>query len=150
MATKNDKIILEKIYPLLASSMTKNTNKFKKVVNGFMQSRNKELFDVCPCDRIYFGAEDLNEFYKAIEVSPDVIKKHLSETYYFNMANFNPAAAKDEFTIAMICIIRYFYLKKMKKELEMACIYLSFSGKFSTFLAFIKVLKIIKCFFYNS
>lgn len=130
MATKNDKIVLQKIYPLIASSMSKNTNKFKKIVDEFIQSRSKELFDICPCDRIYFGIDDLNAFYKAIDISPEVIKKSLSETYYFNMSNFNPAAAKDEFTIALICIIRYFHSKKMKKELELACTYLAFSGKF--------------------
>lgn len=130
MTTKHDKIILQKIYPLLENSLKTNSNKFKKVVQEFIQSRSKELYDIAPYDRIYFGLEDMDAFYKAINISPDVIKNYLKDTYYFNMANFNPAAAKDEFTIAMICIIRYYYLKKMKKELELACIYLSFSGKF--------------------
>ena len=51
-------------------------------------------------------------------------------TYYYNIANFNPRAAKDEFTVTLMMVIRYFYTKNMSKELDMAMIHLAFSGKF--------------------
>lgn len=127
---KNDKIVLQNIYPKISTSMNSNSTKFKKCVSEYIQSRSKELYDICPCDRIYFGADDLANFYKATNLDPNVIKNELVKTYYFNMSNFNPAAAKDEFTIAVLCIIRYFHLKRMKKEAELASIYLAFSGKF--------------------
>lgn len=127
---KGDKIILQKIYPKIESSMKNNTNKFKKCVADYIQLRNRELYDVCPCDRIYFGVDDLDAFYKAINIKPEDILKDLRETYYFNLSKFNPAAAKDEFTVAVMNIIRYFHAKKMSKEAELAGIYLAFSGKF--------------------
>lgn len=130
MASKNDKIILQKIYPKIAKSLSSNTNKFKKCVADYIQLRSKELYDTCPCDRIYFGIDDTENFYKALNISPEEIKKDLSQTYYFNMTKFNPAAAKDEFTIAVMNVIRYFYVNNKKNEAELAGIYLAFSGKF--------------------
>ncbi len=130
MASKNDKIILQRIYPKIAKSLGTNTNKFKKCVGDYFQPRTKELYDVCPCDRVYFGVDDMNNFFNAINISPEEIKKDLSQTYYFNIAKFNPAAAKDEFTVAVMNVIRYFYINNKPKEAEMAGIYLAFSGKF--------------------
>ena len=130
MASKNDKIILQKIYPKIAKSLASNTNKFKKCVADYIQPRTKELYDVCPCDRIYFGIEDMNNFYKSLNIDPEDIKKDLSQTYYFNVAKFNPAAAKDEFTVSVMNVIRYFYVNNKKNEAELAGVYLAFSGKF--------------------
>ena len=127
---KATKAIITEIYPLVTASMGKNVNKFKKCVGDFMQRRSKELYDIAPCDRIYFGQTDLDEFYKATELDMNKLSTAISHTYYAPMANFNPRAAKDEFTVAMMMIIRYFYLKNMKKECELASIYLAFSGKF--------------------
>ena len=130
MASKNDKIILQKIYPIISSSLDVNKNKFKKCVADYIQPRTKELYDTCPCDRIYFGIDDMNNFYSSLKINPETIRNELSKTYYFNMPKFNPAAAKDEFTVSVMNVIRYFYIKNMKNEAELAGIYLAFSGKF--------------------
>lgn len=130
MANRNDKIILQNIYPIISKSLDTNKNKFKKCVADYIQPRSKELYDTCPCDRIYFGIDDINNFYSSLKIDPNIIKNHLSKTYYFNVAKFNPAAAKDEFTISVMNVIRYFHIKNMKNEAELASIYLAFSGKF--------------------
>ena len=44
--------------------------------------------------------------------------------------NFNPRAAKDEFTMTQMMVIRYYILKNKSTDAELAAIYLAFSGKF--------------------
>ena len=127
---KNTDALVKQLYPLVSNSMSRNTNKFKQVVSRFIDKRAPLLYDTCPCDRIYFGVEDKEDFYKSMGISEKEVNSILQKTYYYNIANFNPKAAQDEFTVTVLMIIRYFYLKKMKKELELATIYLAFSGKF--------------------
>lgn len=122
--------ILKKIYPIISTKMNKNANKFKQCIARFVEKRSNELYDIAPCDRIYFGQEDLDDFYKSTEIEIAEVQSAIEQTYYYPMANFNPRAAKDEFTIAMMCVIRYFYLNHKEKELELSMIYLAFSGKF--------------------
>lgn len=123
-------IILDEIYPYIKKVF--NIDKFKQVMTRFINKRTSMLNDTCPCDRITFLLDDLQDFYNTMGI--DLMKVHdsLSKTYYYNIANFNPRYAKDEFVICMMCIIRILYTTKKTKELELACIYLAFSGKFYT------------------
>lgn len=127
---KSTDALVKELYPIVSTKLAKNTNKFKLAVGRFIEKRSAALYDTCPCDIMYFGADDLQDFYKSLELTEKQVHEPLSKTYYYNIAAFNPRAAKDEFTVAMMMVIRYFYLKKMKKELELATIYLAFSGKF--------------------
>lgn len=127
---KNTDVLVKELYPLVSNIMAKNTNRFKQVVSRFIDRRSALLYDTCPCDRIYFGSEDKDDFYKSMEITEKQVNTILQKTYYYGIARFNPEAAKDEFTVTVLMIIRYFYLKKMQKELELATIYLAFSGKF--------------------
>ena len=117
------------IYPIVSNSLDKNTTKYKKNIQLFIESRSKELYDIAPFTRLYFGDNDIKDFFKALNISKNDIRNLLSHTYYWNM-RFNPAAAKDEFTITMMMVIRYFILKKDNKNAELSSIYLAFSGKF--------------------
>lgn len=127
---KEINVIKKNLYPKIKNLISKRNNKFKQCVGRYTQSRSKELYDVAPCDRIYFGAEEINDFYKSMGIDEKTIHENIQDAYYFSIPNFNPRAAKDEFTVAVLCIIRYYYLEKKKKELELASIYLAFSGKF--------------------
>lgn len=127
---KNTQALVKELYPIIENRLNKDTNKLKQVIGRFIEKRSKELYDTCPCDKMYFGVEDKEDFYKNLNISEKEIETILSKTYYYPIANFNPRAAKDEFTVAMMMVIRYFYLKKKQKELELATIYLAFSGKF--------------------
>lgn len=122
--------ILKQVYPMVASALDKNMNSFKNCLNRFFTNRAKALYDIAPCERIYFGQDDLDDFYMTTKLNEKAIRDALTNTYYYGIAAFNPRAAKDEFTIAALMVIRYMYLKNKQKELELALSYLAFSGKF--------------------
>lgn len=129
MAKKGD-VILTKLYTMVSNKIKNNQAKYKQCLSRFIEKRSKELYDIAPCDRIYFGVDDLEDFYKSTGLNEKEIESILANTYYADIANFNPRAAKDPFTVAQLCIIRYYFLGKKEKELELSCIYLAFSGKF--------------------
>lgn len=126
---KVTRVAVNKIYPIVEKSLQKNTPTYKKNVQEFIKDRSKDLYDIVPVRRIPFGSEDIDSFFKAMKIDKNEITQCLSETYYWNM-NFNPRAAKDEFTMTMMMVIRYFLLKNKQTDAEISTIYLAFSGKF--------------------
>ena len=126
---KVTKVAVNKIYPVVEKSMQRNTSAYKKNIQLFIQRRSEDLYDTVPVKRIPFTAYDIDLFFKSTKIDKNEITKYLSETYYWNM-NFNPRAAKDEFTMCMMMIIRYFILKNRNTDAELSAIYLAFSGKF--------------------
>ena len=122
--------ILKEVYPIIEQAMNKNLMRWKKCMSSFMQKRSALLFDNMPCDRIYYNDTDRKELYDALGISPEVVKNGIRHTYYFPMSKFKPQAAKDDTTITVMCIVRYFLLKKDQKSLELAMIYQAFSGKY--------------------
>lgn len=127
---KTTDVLVKKLYPLVESKLKTNTNKLKQCIGRYMEKHAKELHEIAPYDRIYFGVEDIEDFFKSIGILESQVKDILKQTYYHEIAAFNPAAAKDELTVTMMMVIRYFYIKRMQKELELSTIYLGFSGKF--------------------
>lgn len=127
---KSTSAVLEELYPIVKKTMDANINKYKKVIGNFVERRSSELYAIAPYTRIYFGSSDEQEMYQALDVNPKTIKEILTKTYYWSIPRLNPAAAKDEFTIMILTIVRYFFMNKMEKELDMAITYLAFSGKF--------------------
>jgi hypothetical protein len=127
---KTTESILKNLYPKVEKVFPKNLNKFKLCISKFINDRNASLFDTCPCDRIYYGEDDANDMFNALEISKAEIAEAISGTYYYPIASFNPRSAKDEITVLMLTIIRYFIKKKDEKNTELAMIYLAFSGKF--------------------
>lgn len=127
----NTEVIKKDIYPLISKNMDKCIPQYKKYIGEFISARTEDLYDTAPCRRIFFTNEDKLRFFNTIKVDSNLVSKYLNNTYYASMANFNPAAAKDETNIAMLCVIRYFLLNKnkYKKELSMALINYAFSGK---------------------
>lgn len=126
---KVTKVAVNKIYPIVEKSLQKNSPAYKKNVQEFIKNRSNDLYDIVPVRRIPFGSEDIDSFFKAMKIDKNEITRCLSETYYWNM-NFNPRAAKDEFTMTMMMVIRYFLLKNKQTDAEISTIYLAFSGKF--------------------
>ena len=109
---KNTDVLVKQLYPKVANSLDRGLNRYKSCISRFIGNRNKELFDIAPCDRIYFGQTDLDDFYISLGITEADIRKVLEGTYYYHIAAFNPRAAKDEFTVAQMMAIRYFFLKK--------------------------------------
>lgn len=127
---KDTKAILDIAYPEVEKKIKSNLNKYKSYISRFMNSRSTLLYSNMPSQQIYFSQTDVDDFFKSTEIDISIIKKAIQQTYYFSIGNFNPRYAKDECTVAMLCIIRYFGLHNMKKELELAMINMAFSGKY--------------------
>ena len=128
-----DAVILEKIYPEISAKLKNNTPKLKQCIGRFIDKRSKDLYDTCPCSRIFFGIEDVQDFFRTMNISVSKVKSAISETYYGEISAFNPRAAKDEFVVCVLSCIRYYYLerkksKQMEEMLRLSCIYLAFSG----------------------
>lgn len=128
--SRDTNVIVKEIYPIIEKQMKTSTNKYKQCVARSIEKRSEGLYEIAPFDRLYFGGDDVDDFFKTLNIDKKDIREKLSRTYYWSIPNFYPAAALDEFTIANIAIVRYFMKNKMKKELELASIYLAFSGKF--------------------
>lgn len=128
----NIKVILTELYPMVDSRFkgSGTMTKYKKILSSFIEFRHSSLYDNCPCDRMVFSDKDKAELFDALGISQKEVENILSKTYYADIAAFNPAAAKDAFTVLQLSIVRYFFLKKDTKNLELSLIYLSFSGKF--------------------
>ena len=122
------KAILTKLYPLVSKALETNEKKYKACIGRFMEARSKYLYDICPCDRIVFGQSDIDDFYNSMGFTQSQVTEILKQTYYWDLPAFKKIA-KDEFTITMLAVIRYYYMKNDDKNRELSTIYLSFSGK---------------------
>lgn len=128
---KNTSSIVTILYPIIDTRMKTKTQGFRNVVGRYISNHSKELYDIGPFDRIYFGVKEWEDFYKTMgQDLKEVSTTAINGTYYYEIAKFNPKAAKDEFTIILMMILRYFSIKKESKDLELAAIYLAFSGSF--------------------
>lgn len=104
--------------------------KYQANISKFMEERSEGLFSPIPCDRLYFRDDDRVSFFASLDLDPKFVLDTLDQTYYATISNFNPKAAKDEFTVTQLCVLRHFVLKNDKKNINIAALYLAFSGKF--------------------
>lgn len=130
--SKTTTVIDKQIYPIIKDTLSKSTKKYKDMISRFINSRSSALYDTFPATRMLYGQTDIDDFmevfgYKGREKE---IENIIRTTYYGSVSNFNPRAAKDPVTVMCMCIIKYFFLNKDQQNLELATIYLSFSGKF--------------------
>lgn len=128
----NTKAILTIAYPEVDKCLS-NPNtiaKYKKFMMDFLTKRQPQLYANSPSKQIYYSTEDINNWFKTLGINREIIKKGIKETYYFKIPNFNPSYAKDESTVALICMVRYFILHKKESELNLALLNLSLSGKY--------------------
>ena len=130
MATEMTTAILKGLYPKVATNLKANVNRYKRNVGDFINARHSELYDNGPYTRIYFTAEDTKKFYSILKLNERDVANQIAKTYYAKISAFNPRCAKDPFTVAHLCCMRYFVINNMKKELELSCIYMAFSGSF--------------------
>lgn len=126
---KVTKAILDLYNKEVSPSIEKNISKFKTTMTSFIEKRSNALYSIAPYDRIYFTSEDEDNMFKALNISRNTIRSYMDKTYFAHESNF-AQAAKSEMTMLDMCIIRHFFMKNKKKELELALIHLCFSGKF--------------------
>ena len=122
--------ILDIAYKEVESKMKANLSSYKRYISNFINARSEQLYSYMPSQQIYFVDKDVDDFFNSTKIDRGIINKAIQGTYYYGISNFNPRYAKDECTIAMVCVVRYFKLHKMQKELELALINMSFSGKY--------------------
>jgi len=122
--------VKNKLYILVSKQYESNSAKVKNCFGRFVEKRQQDLYDIVPASRIYFGQEDIDDFFNNLGITEKQADDIVKETYYSAIKDFNPRAAKDPFTCTMLCLIRYSILKNLSKEIEMYTAYLSFSGKF--------------------
>lgn len=127
---QDTKSILNIAYPEVEKKIKNNLSKYKSYLSRFINNRSTLLYSNMPSQQIYFSQTDVDDFFKSTGIDIGIIKHAIQGTYYYEIGNFNPRYAKDECTVAMLCIIRYFGLHNMKKELELAMINMAFSGKY--------------------
>lgn len=129
---KDTSSVKDKLYKIVESKMSssKIANNYRKCVAKFMETRANDLYDNLPCSRIPFGEEDKRQYFEAMEIDPKEATEAILGTFYGEEPNFSPIAAKDEFTVTQMCVIRYYLMKNMNKDAELAMVYLAFSGKF--------------------
>ena len=122
--------IAKLLYPIVAKMMPSKVSAFKRCISKFVDNRTEQLFATGPLHRMTYGAFEADEMFNAVGIDRLTVKRAISQTFYWEIPAYNPRYAKDELTILLLTIIRYFYLKKDMKNVELATMYLSFTGKF--------------------
>ena len=110
--------------------VSSSSTKYKQFMSKFVQKRQKELYSNMPSKQTYYSADDVKQWFACTGIDKSKIKQAIKGTYYFSIGNFNPSYAKDESTIALLCMVRFYKLNKMNNEYELALINMAFSGKF--------------------
>ena len=121
-----------RMYPIVKNTLSKSLAKYKAMIGRFINDRSTALYDTFPATRMVYGQTEIDDLldvfgYKGREKE---LKEIIDSTYYGSISNFNPRAAKNPVTVLCMCIVKYFNSKKDKQNLELAMIYLSFSGNF--------------------
>ena len=122
-------VIVKEIYPIVAKAIEKNKQSYMKYLNKFFNDRSKDIYDIVPQNRIFFGAEDTKAYFEALDINPKDIENILHKAYFWDM-NFNPRCIKVPLVPTQMMVIRYFLKKKDQKSAEISGIYLAFSGNF--------------------
>ena len=128
----NTSAIKKKLWPMVEAALDKPAvkNAYKRLINDFISVRTESLYDTLPCDRLLCSEIEMDKLFDILKIKKNDVKNIIGETYYGPVDNFNPLAAKHEFTVTQLLIIKYFMQNKMKKDCDLAVIYLAFSGKF--------------------
>lgn len=128
----NTSNIKKKLWPIVEAALNKPAvrSAYKRLINEFVSNRAENLYDTLPCDRLICSEMEMDKLFSVLKINKKEVTEIIKGTYYGNIDNFNPLAAKHEFTVTQLMVIRYFYLNKMKKDCELALIHLAFSGKF--------------------
>lgn len=127
---KITEVIDKEIYPIVQGVLSKSLTKYKALMSKFMNDRSTSLYDTFPANRCIYGQQDADELYAVFGKSEKELQEIINKTYYAQIPNFNPRTAKSPVTVLCITIIKYFVNKNDKNNLDLAIVYMSFSGGF--------------------
>lgn len=122
-------VIVKEIYPIVEKAMGSNYSKYKNYLKKFFEARSADIYDISPCARIFFGAEDTKDYFKALNINDKEILGILHKAYFWDM-DFNPRCIKSPLVPVQMMVIRYFLIKNKEKDAEISSIYLAFTGQF--------------------
>lgn len=86
-------------------------NRYRTFMRDFVAKRKDELWASIPSKQMYYSTQDVSNWFRTTGIDRKIIKQGISGTYYAKIGNFNPSYAKDDSTIALLCMIRYFSLR---------------------------------------
>ncbi len=127
---KITEVIDKEILPIVSNTLSKSLTKYKALMSKFMNTRSTSLYDTFPATRCTYGQQDADELYAVFGKTEKELQDIINKTYYAQIPNFNPRTAKNPVTVLCICIIKYFFTKNDKTNLDLAIIYMSFTGGF--------------------
>ena len=127
---KITEVIDKEMLPIVSNTLSKSLTKYKALMSKFMNTRSTSLYDTFPATRCTYGQQDADELYVVFGKTEKELQDIINKTYYAQIPNFNPRTAKNPVTVLCICIIKYFFTKNDKTNLDLAIIYMSFTGGF--------------------
>lgn len=122
-------VILEELYPLVASKLDTNSKKFKANIGKFINDRHKELNDVAPYDRIFFNKKDVENIFISLNLKEEEVIAILKKAFFWDI-NYTPKCAKEPYVEVLMCCIRYYILHNDMPSAEITSIFTCFTGKF--------------------
>ena len=122
-------IVTTKVYPEVSKVYDNAKAGIKRVIGEYITSKYSSLYATAPYDRIAFGKEDYDKFWKASKLSESSIENIMKQTWFYSIP-YNPRAAKNPFTAVVFEFIRKSLEKKDDKTAELLTVYLAFSGQF--------------------
>ena len=128
----NTSVIRKTLYPKVEAFLNSPTGKkaFVKLMGEFISVRSEALFSALPCDRIAFTTKDKDDLLSTFQMTNKEIKNIINNTYYADIKKFNFVIPQDPISVLMLCIVRYFMMNPDEKLLDLALVYITFSGKF--------------------
>lgn len=131
-----DTIIVDQIYSRIENSFSASNTvqKLKTCIGKFIQDRHDALYDYAPIDRIFFKVNDETAFFNAVNLHIKEIENIMHGLYYWKSNELQ--ACKDPFSVSMLMCLRWLAINekklqnKDKEMVELAYVYLAFSGKF--------------------
>ena len=124
-----DQVIVENIYPMVDATMGKKYNSLKSCIERFVHARHEQLYDYAPVDRIYFRKNDVDDFFRSIDVKEKDVTDILPQLYYWKADELQ--ACKDEYSLTCMMTLRWLLKNRPndKTLIELTGIYFAFSGK---------------------
>ena len=71
---KNTTAILTEAYPEVEKKIKSNVNKYKQCVSRFINSRTNVLYANAPMEKMYFGENEIIDFFKSTNIDRNIIK----------------------------------------------------------------------------
>ena len=127
----NTSVIKKLVYPVVQEAMDKRGKReFAKIFKEFIDARAEYVFSTLPLKRIPYTKADSDKLFAGIGVDINLVKDAIANTYYGDDKRYNFVAPQDPTTVLCLCIVKYFMDKHDTKMLELASVYMGFTGKF--------------------